>query len=557
MALKLGDRVRETTATTGTGNITLGGAVAGFTSFSSVLSNSDTTFYAMIGSNQWEVGVGTYASNIIQRTTVLASSNNGSLVNFTSGTKNVILTQPTERSVYVDGVNVVAANSATIPNSLLANSTITINGVPIALGGSSSVVPAPNPLVDYTLTGATLTDNITQGTVVTANSAFDALRITQNGAGNAFVVEDASNPDGSPFVVTANGSVVVGYTSTINAGGAVNPKLEVLGVTSSLSTIASGIYSADTTPASYFFLKSRSAALGTNTIVQSSDQIGQIVFSGADGTTFIPAASIVAEVDGTPGTSDMPGRLLFKTTADGAATATTAVTIDNAQRVGVGVTPTAVLMLKAGTATASTAPLKFTSGTNLTTAEAGVVEYDGTVFYADIAASTRTTIVAEQSVILNATYTLTSQTAAQKLFDNTANGAVTLPVGTYFFECFYSLSSMSATSGSFGFVLGGTATFTQRWRSEAQKGTASLATATATQNTFSTAANTALATASVNTVGYASISGIINVTVTGTVIPQVSLSIAAAAVVGVGSYFKINAVSPTNSTTNVTVGNWS
>ena len=54
MALKLGDRVRETTATTGTGNITLGGAVAGFTSFSSVLSNSDTTFYAMIGSNQWE-----------------------------------------------------------------------------------------------------------------------------------------------------------------------------------------------------------------------------------------------------------------------------------------------------------------------------------------------------------------------------------------------------------------------------------------------------------------------------------------------------------------------
>ena len=557
MALKLGDRVRETTATTGTGNITLGGAVAGFTSFSSVLSNSDTTFYAMIGSNQWEVGVGTYASNIIQRTTVLASSNNGSLVNFTSGTKNVILTQPTERSVYVDGVNVVAANSATIPNSLLANSTITINGVPIALGGSSSVVPAPNPLVDYTLTGATLTDNITQGTVVTANSAFDALRITQNGAGNAFVVEDASNPDGSPFVVTANGSVVVGYTSTINAGGAVNPKLEVLGVTSSLSTIASGIYSADTTPASYFFLKSRSAALGTNTIVQSSDQIGQIVFSGADGTTFIPAASIVAEVDGTPGTSDMPGRLLFKTTADGAATATTAVTIDNAQRVGVGVTPTAVLMLKAGTATASTAPLKFTSGTILTAAEAGVVEYDGTVFYADIAASTRTTIVAEQSVILNATYTLTSQTAAQKLFDNTANGAVTLPVGTYFFECFYSLSSMSATSGSFGFVLGGTATFTQRWRSEAQKGTASLATATATQNTFSTAANTALATASVNTVGYASISGIINVTVTGTVIPQVSLSIAAAAVVGVGSYFKINAVSPTNSTTNVTVGNWS
>jgi hypothetical protein len=564
MALKLGDRVRETTATTGTGNITLGGAVSGFISFSSVLSNADTTFYAIIFGNQWEVGIGTYvsASNIIQRTTVLSSSNSGSLVDFTSGTKNIIITQPAERAVYVDGLSVAAANSATVPNSLLANSTITINGVTIALGGSSSVVPAPNPLVNYTLTtptitGGTLTDNITQGTVVTANSAFDALRVTQTGAGNSFVVEDAFTPDGSPFVITANGSVVAGYTSTINAGGAVNPKLQVLGTTSSLSTISSGIYSADTTPASYFFLKSRSAALGTNTIVQSGDQIGQIVFSGADGTTFIPAASIVAEVDGTPGTSDMPGRLLFKTTADGAATATTAVTIDNAQRVGIGVTPTAVLMLKAGTATASTAPLKFTSGTILTTAEAGVLEYDGTAFYADIAASTRTTIVAQQSVILNNTYTLSSITAAQKLFNNTANGAITLPVGTYFFECFYSLASMSATSGSFGFALGGAATFTQQWRSEAQKGTATLATATATQATFSTTANTTLATASVNTVGFAFICGVINVTVTGTVIPQVSLGIAASAIVGIGSYFKINAVSPANNITNVTVGNWS
>jgi len=693
MAITLADRVRETTTTTGTGAIALGGSVSGFVTFSSVLANGNTTFYAMIGSNQWEVGIGTYvsSSNTLQRTTVLASSNGGSLVSFTSGTKNVILTQPAERAVYVDGTNIAATNGATVPNSLLANSTITINGVTIALGGSSSVVPAPNPLVNYTLTsptitGGTLTDNISQGTVVTANSAFDALRVTQEGSGNSFVVEDATNPDGSPFVITANGSVVVGYTSTINAGGAVNPKLEVLGTTSSLSTIASGIYSADTTPASYYLLKSRGVTLGTNTIVQSGDQIGQVVFSGADGTTFIPAASIVAEVDTTPGTSDMPGRLLLKTTADGASTPTTAVTIDNAQRVGIGaapvagkgtfqvgtigytdtgviagfvsnvagynqlilqntnagttasanlnisndsatsttnfgefgvnssafsgtgsfsqpnyvylasastdlaigtygsnnirfvvnsgatdaaifdtsgrlgigVSPSAFLTLKAGTATAGTAPLKFTSGTNLTTAEAGVLEYDGTVFYADVAASTRATIVAQQAVVLNTAYTLTSQTPAQKIFNNTFSGAVTLPVGTYFFECFYSLSSMSATSGSFGFALvAGTATFTQQWRSEAQKGTATLTTATATQTTYSTAANTTIATASVNTVGWAYISGVINVTVAGTIIPSVSLGVAAAAVVGVGSYFKVNAVNSSNSTTNATVGNWS
>lgn len=213
--------------------------------------------------------------------------------------------------------------------------------------------------------------------------------------------------------------------------------------------------------------------------------------------------------------------------------------------------------LTAGTATAGTAPVKFNSGTNLTTAEAGVLEYDGTVFYSSIAASTRGNIPSLQYILLNSSYTLTSQTAAQKLFNASTNGAVTLPIGTHAFECFYSLSSMSSSSGSFGFALGGAATFTQQWWSLAQKGTATLATATATQATYSTAANTTIATASANTVGYAFIKGLINVTVSGTVIPQVSLGVAAAAVVGVGSYFRVHPISATNSSTNITIGNWS
>lgn len=208
--------------------------------------------------------------------------------------------------------------------------------------------------------------------------------------------------------------------------------------------------------------------------------------------------------------------------------------------------------------TTSVAPLTFASGTNLTSATAGSVEYDGSVFYADIAASTRGTLPSEQMVVLNTAYTLTSQTAAQKLFNNTTNGAVTLPVGTYQFEGFFSLSSMSASSSSFGFALGGAATFTQEWWSVAEKGTATLTTATATQSTYNvTAANTAITTNSANTVGYAWIRGILNVTVAGTIIPQVSLGVAAAAVVGVGSFFKVSPFNGTNSTTNVTVGNWS
>ncbi len=161
--------------------------------------------------------------------------------------------------------------------------------------------------------------------------------------------------------------------------------------------------------------------------------------------------------------------------------------------------------------------------------------------------------MAEQIILLQAAYTLTSQTAAQKLFNTPTNGQVTLTAGTYEFECFYSLTAMSATSGTFGFALGGTATFTQFYLATADKKSAPATTAGAT-SCYNVAANTALATANVNTNGFAQISGIINVSASGTVIPQVSLSIAAAAVVGIGSYFRIR---PIGSTTVTSVGNWS
>jgi len=207
--------------------------------------------------------------------------------------------------------------------------------------------------------------------------------------------------------------------------------------------------------------------------------------------------------------------------------------------------------LSAGTA--SVAPFNLTSGTNLTTATAGAVEYDGTVFYATPTASQRGVIMAEQIILLQAAYTLTSQTAAQKLFNTPASGQVTLSVGTYEFECFYSLSSLSSTSGAFGFALGGTATFTQFFQSLAiRNGTVS--SPTAPNTTYNIAANTNISGNSTATTGYANISGIINVSVTGTIIPQVSLGIAAAAIVGIGSYFRIR---PIGSTTVTSVGNWS
>lgn len=120
MAFTLADRVQETTTTTGTGTVTLAGAVTGFQSFS-VIGDGNTTFYTIAdqsGSN-WEVGIGTYTASgtTLARTTVLSSSNSGNLVNFGAGTKNVFVTYPAGRSVYGltagTGISITAGNGTT------------------------------------------------------------------------------------------------------------------------------------------------------------------------------------------------------------------------------------------------------------------------------------------------------------------------------------------------------------------------------------------------------------------------------------------------------------
>jgi hypothetical protein len=213
-------------------------------------------------------------------------------------------------------------------------------------------------------------------------------------------------------------------------------------------------------------------------------------------------------------------------------------------------------ILTLGAGGANTSPLQFTSsgGTLRTTASAGAQEYDGTAKYFAPAASSRAVDLCEYMEIQSGTHTLTSQTAAQKLLNATTNGAITLPIGTYEFECYFFLTSMSSSSGAFGFALGGAATFTQTWLAEADK-VVTLAAANATAVTsHNTTANVAISPTNTSTNGWARISGIIRVTVAGTVIPQVSLGVAAAAIVGVNSFFRCRVLGLSGFTN---VGNWS
>jgi hypothetical protein len=110
MAFVLKDRVKESTTTVGTGSVVLTGAATGFQSFSAI-GNGNNTYYTIAGqgTSEWEVGIGTYtlSTTSLSRDTVLASSNSGSLVSFSAGTKDVFVTYPAPQAVYEDTGNAI------------------------------------------------------------------------------------------------------------------------------------------------------------------------------------------------------------------------------------------------------------------------------------------------------------------------------------------------------------------------------------------------------------------------------------------------------------------
>ena len=103
MALVVADRVKETTTTTSTGTYTLLGAATGFESFS-VVGDGNTTYYCCTDGTDFEVGIGTYTASgtTLARTTILQSSNSDSAVNWSAGTRDIFITQPAEKAVFLN-----------------------------------------------------------------------------------------------------------------------------------------------------------------------------------------------------------------------------------------------------------------------------------------------------------------------------------------------------------------------------------------------------------------------------------------------------------------------
>ena len=137
MALVINDRVKETTTTTGTGAVSLAGAVTGFETFAAGVGNSNTTYYAIVHqtANEFEVGLGTLDgdSSDLTRTTVISSSNSDSAVDFAAGTKDVFCTIPASKLIFED-----ANNDATVGRNLTVTGDLTVSGDDITMATNTS-----------------------------------------------------------------------------------------------------------------------------------------------------------------------------------------------------------------------------------------------------------------------------------------------------------------------------------------------------------------------------------------------------------------------------------
>ena len=229
MALIIKDRVKETTTTTGTGNVALGGAVSNFVTFSSVLSDSDTTYYAIVDSNNsdFEVGLGTYVSsgNTIARTTVLASSNSGSAVDLSAGSKVIFCAFPADKAVVEDANGAVSIENLQFDtNAMKATNT---NG---------NVQLTPNGTGFVELVGATNSGAIRFNCQVNTHGV--TLKGPPHSASATYSLELPDADGSAGQLLKTDGSGKLAFTSSLPGITATASEINILdGVTATASEI--------------------------------------------------------------------------------------------------------------------------------------------------------------------------------------------------------------------------------------------------------------------------------------------------------------------------------
>jgi hypothetical protein len=246
MALVVYDRVQETTTTSGTGSVTLLGAVSGFQSFA-VVGNSNTTYYTITDGAQWEVGIGTYSTSgpTLARTTVLSNSNgNTTPITLSGGLAQVFVTYTAEKSVNLDASDNVTP-LGTVASGTWQGTTVGVSyggtGVTASSGANSVVLRDANQNTSLNNIFRNITSTVSAAgtTVLTAASSFtqvltgtttqtyqlpDATTLTNgasfqfnnNSTGALSIVNNGSSPVAT---VPAGGATQLFLTSTSTANG--------------------------------------------------------------------------------------------------------------------------------------------------------------------------------------------------------------------------------------------------------------------------------------------------------------------------------------------------
>jgi hypothetical protein len=209
MALILKDRVKETTTVTSTGTATLLGASTGYQSFS-VIGTGNTCYYTIAAqtTNEWEVGLGTYTSpDQLSRDTVLSSSNSGSLVNFSAGTKDVFISQPAEEAVYVSNatgkVEAFGNGANTITFTNINTTNLTANTVTLTAGTITTNAANNTDIVNkqYVDGVAAAGVHYHEPVLVESPIALNALYNQPGGAGNGVGATLTNNGSNAALVI--------------------------------------------------------------------------------------------------------------------------------------------------------------------------------------------------------------------------------------------------------------------------------------------------------------------------------------------------------------------